>query len=162
MEVPQGYRRPAILTPFQGLWPFLLIPLVVGAPFLLLGLSQVYRVVQLERTWVSARGTVVDNVLVARATGGSYAPVVDFQTTEAGTVRFTDGVGTVPPDYEVGTEVKVLYDPEDVHSARVASWKRLWLAPTSLTCVGLSPMLVGVPVIWVAGRKVGFSRHPAP
>ena len=143
-------------TVSRGLWPFLLIPLVVGAPFLLIGLSQVYSVVQLERSWVSTRGTVVDNVVVARATGASYAPVVDFRTQDGEMVRFTDGVGTIPPDYEVGAEVKVLYDPDDVHSARVASWKRLWLAPTLITTVGLLPILVGVLVVWVVGRRVGF------
>jgi hypothetical protein len=159
MEGLQGNRLPAIRTPFRGLWPFLLIPLIAGAPFLLIGLSEVYRVVQLERNWISAPSTVVDNVVVARATGASYAPVVDFRTMEGETVRFADGVGSIPPDYEVGAEVKVLYDPDDVHSARVASWKRLWLAPMILTCVGLLPMLVGVPVIWVAGPKLGSSRR---
>ena len=159
MEVPQGTRRPAILTLFKDLSPFLLIPLVVGAPFLLIGLSQVYRVVQVERNWISAPGTVVDNVVVARATGGSYAPVVDFQSLEAGAVRFTDGVGTIPPDYEVGAEVKVLYDPDDVHSARVVSWKRLWLGPTLLICAGLLPVLIAAVVRWLVGRGVGSSRR---
>jgi hypothetical protein len=161
MQGPQGNRSPAILTLFKGLSPFLLIPLVVGAPFLLIGLSEVYRVEQLERSWVSTRGTVVDNVVVAFATGASYAPVVDFRTLEGETVRFADGVGSIPPDYEVGADVKVLYDPDDVHSARVASWKRLWLAPTILTCVGLVPMLIGVVVIWVVGRSLSSSRRPA-
>ena len=69
MEVPQGNRGPAIRTLLKGLWPFLPIPLVVGAPLLLIGLSQVFSVVQLERSGVSAPGTVVDNVVVAFATG---------------------------------------------------------------------------------------------
>ena len=156
MEVPQGNRGPARMTLIRDTLPFMLIPIVVGAPFLLIGLSEAYKTVQLERSSISARGTVVDNMTVAFASGASYAPVVDFQSLEAGAVRFTDGVGTIPPDYEVGTEVKVLYDPDDVHSARVASWKRLWLAPTLITTVGLLPILVGVLVVWVVGRRVGF------
>ena len=159
MDGPQGNRRPAILRLFKDLSPFLLIPLVVGAPFLLIGLSEVYRVVQLERSWVSTHGTVVDNVVVARATGASYTPVVDFRTMEAGMVRFTDGVGTIPPDYEVGAEVKVLYDPDDVHSARVVSWKRLWLGPTLLIGAGLLPVLIAAVVLWLVGRGVGSSRR---
>ena len=159
MDGPQENRSPALRTLFKGLSPFLLIPFVVGAPFLLIGLSQVYGVVQLERSWVSTRGTVVDNVVVARATGASYSPVVDFRTMEGETVRFTDSTGTIPPDYEIGAEVKVLYDPDDVHSAQVVSWKRLWLGPTLLICVGLLPILVGVVVIWVAGRKLSSSRR---
>ena len=157
MEGFQGNRLPVMRTVSRGLWPFLLIPLLAGVPFLLIGLSEVYKVVQLERNWVSAPGTVVDNVVVARATGASYTPVVDFRTMEAGMVRFTDGVGTIPPDYEVGTEVKVLYDPEDVHSARIVSWKRLWLVPTLLICAGLLPVVIGTVVLWLVGRGVGSS-----
>ncbi len=160
MEVFQGNSLPVVRTVSRGLWPFLLIPLVAGGPFLLIGLSQVYRAVQQERNWVSARGTVVDNVFVARATGGSYAPVVEFQTIEAGTVRFTDHVGTIPPEYEVGAKVKVLYDPNDVHHAQLVSWERLWLGPTLLICAGLLPVLIAAVVLWLVGRGVGSSRHP--
>jgi len=149
------------MTLIRDTWLFMLIPIVVGAPFLLIGLSEVYKTVQTERSSISTRGTVVDNMTVAFASGASYAPVVDFRTLEGETVRFADGVGSIPPDYEVGAEVKVLYDPDDVHSARVASWKRLWLAPTLITCVGLVPMLVGVVVIWVVVLRAGSSRRPA-
>lgn len=137
----------------------MLIPLVVGAPFLLIGLSEAYKTVQLERSWVSTRGAVVNNTIVAFATGASYAPVVEFCTPEGKTVRFVDGVGTIPPDYEVGVEVKVLYDPDDVHSARVASWKRLWLGPTIITTVSLLPVLIGVPVIWMVEHRSGTLRR---
>jgi hypothetical protein len=159
MEGLQGDGLPVVRTVSRGLWPFLLIPLVAGAPFLLFGLSQVYGVVQQERNWVSARCTVVDNVVVARATGAVYCPVVEFQTMEVGTVRFTDHVGTVPPDYEVGAEVNVLYDPEDVHHARLISWERLWLAPALLVCAGLLPVLIAALVLWLVGRGVGSSRR---
>jgi hypothetical protein len=155
----RGNRLPATRTPLGGLWPFLLIPLMAGAPFLLIGLSQVHRVVQQERSWVSARGTVVDNVVVAYATGASYAPVVDFRTMDGQTVRFVDGVGSIPPDYEVGTEVKILYDPADVHNARIVSWTRLWLGPTLLIGSGLAPVLIAGLVLWLIGRGVGSSRR---
>ena len=157
MEVPRGNRKPAILTLFKDLWAFLLIPLVVGVPFLLIGLSEAYNSLQLEHSWVSTRGTVVDNYWQAFAHGGAaYVPVVDFQTQDGETVRFTDGIGSIPPDYAVGTEVQVLYDPDDIHSARVVSWKRLWLAPTLITCVGLLPVLIAVVVIWVVALRAGF------
>jgi len=147
------------MTLIRDTLPFMLIPIVVGAPFLLIGLSEAYKTVQLERSSISARGTVVDNMTVAFASGASYAPVVDFRTMEAGMVRFTDGVGTIPPDYEVGAEVKVLYDPDDVHSARVVSWKRLWLGPTLLIGAGLLPVLIAAVVLWLVGRGVGSSRR---
>jgi hypothetical protein len=162
MEVPQGRRAPAILTLLKDLWPYVLIPLVIGLPFLLIGLAEAFKSQQLERSWVSTRGTVVDNYWEAFAQGGAaYVPVVDFETLDGQTVRFTDGIGSIPPDYEVGTEVTVLYDPDDVHKARVVSWKRLWFAPTLITCVGLLPVLIAVVVICVVALRAGSSRRLA-
>ena len=159
MEVFQGNRLPVIRTHSRRLWPFLPIPLIGGLPFLLIGLSQVYQVVRMERSWIPAPGTVVDNVVVARATGASYSPVVDFRTMDGETVRFTDSTGTVPPEYEVGGKVKVLYDPHDSRKAQIVSWERLWLGPTLLICSGLLPALIAAVVLWLAGRRVGSSRR---
>jgi len=163
MEVPQGKRRPAVLTLLKDTWAFLLIPLVIGVPFLLIGLSEAYESLQLERSWIFTRGTVVNNYWQAFAQGGAaYVPVVDFETLDGQTVRFTDGIGSMPPDYEVGAEVQVLYDPHDVHHARVVSWKRLWLAPTLITAVGLLPILIAVVLILVVALRARPSRRPSP
>jgi hypothetical protein len=163
MSGTQPAAKSGMLAFMGDAWPFMVIPLLVGIPFLLIGLSEAYKSLQLERNWVSTRGTVVDNYWQAFAQGGAaYVPVVDFQTPEGQTVRFTDGIGSIPPDYEVGSEVRVLYDPDDVHSARVVSWKRLWLAPTLLTSVGLLPTLIAAGVALIVGRKVIVGRRPAP
>jgi hypothetical protein len=163
MEVPQRERKPAILTLLKDLWPYVLIPLVIGLPFLLIGLSEAFKSLQLERSWISTRGTVVDNYWEAFAQGGAaYVPVVDFETLDGQTVRITDGIGSIPPDYAVGTEVQVLYDPDDIRKARVVSWKRLWFAPTLITCVGLLPVLVAVVVICVVALGARSSRRLAP
>jgi hypothetical protein len=156
-----GTQSPGMLGFLGQAWPFMLIPLVVGIPFLLIGLSEGYKSLRLERRWVSTRGTVVDNHWQAFAQGGAaFVPVVDFQTLEGETVRFTDGIGSIPPDYEVGSEVRVLYDPDDIHSARVVSWKRLWLAPTLITSVGLLPVLIACAVMLIVGRKAMVGRRP--
>jgi len=159
MEVFRGNRLPVMRTHSRSLWPFLLIPLIAVSPFLLIGLSQAYGVIQMERNWISAPGTVVDNVVVARATGAAYSPVVEFRTMEGQTVRFTDSTGTVPPEYEVGAKVKVLYDPNDARHGQIVSWERLWLGPTLLTGSGLLPVLIAALVLWLVGRGVGSSRR---
>jgi hypothetical protein len=159
MELLPGNGLPIIWTHSRRLWPFLLIPLIVVAPFLFIGLSQAYQVVRQERNWISAPGTVVDNIIVARATGAAYSPVVEFRTMEGVTVRFTDDVGTIPPEYEVGAKVKVLYDPNDAQNAQLVSWMRLWLGPTLLIGSGLLPVLVAAFVLWLEGRRAGSSSR---
>ncbi|HET7089811.1 MAG TPA: DUF3592 domain-containing protein [Anaerolineae bacterium] len=72
-------------------------------------------------------------------------------------MRFTDGIGNLPPEYEVGAQVDVLYNPKDVDEARISSWVRLWLAPTLLTFVGTLPILIGIGVAWAVRRR--FKSH---
>ncbi len=64
----------------------------------------------------------MDNVWRAFADGGAaYTPLVDFETRHGDVVRSQDGIGSIPPDYQVGAEVTVLCVPDDVQDARVIS-----------------------------------------
>jgi len=135
-------------------WTVILILVLVGGPFLVIGLSEVYKTAQMINAFASARGTVVDNVWQAFAEGSaSYTPVIEFQTVEGQTIRFTDGIGTYPPEYEAGAQVNVLYDPQDVHHARLNSWKRIWFGPTLITFIGALPLLVGFGLAWFMSSK---------
>jgi hypothetical protein len=131
-------------------WGFILIPALVGGPFLAIGLSEVYKTAQMISAFTAGRGTVVDNVWQAFAEGGAaYTPVIEFQTADGQTVRFTDGIGTFPAEYEAGTQVNILYDPQDVHHACLNTWKRIWFAPTLITSIGALPLLVGFALAWL-------------
>ncbi len=149
-----------VVTLFRRVnWYAVLIPVLVGGPFLCIGLSEVYETAQMVSSFVATRGTVVDNVWHAFASGGaSYVPVIEFQTHDGQVTRFTDGIGTYPAEYEVGAEVDVLYDPEDVQQARVYSWKRIWFGPTLITSIGLLPLLIGGGLVWLM-RDKGATRQ---
>jgi hypothetical protein len=138
----------------------ILFLMLIACPFLLIGLSEVYKTAQMTRNFVATRGTVVDNVWRPFAHGGAaYVPVVDFQTRDGQAVRFTDGIGTFPPEYEVGAQVNVLYDPSDVQNARVTSWKRIWFAPTLITSIGMLPILIAIGLAWLMRRRTAPQRH---
>ena len=135
-------------------WLANLIPLLVGCPFLCIGLSEVYKTAQMVNASALARGTVIDNIFRPFAEGGAaYVPVVEFQTRDEQMVRFTDGIGTYPAEYEVGSQVNVLYDPQDVQNARVSSWKRLWFGPTLKPSIGVLPILIGIGLTWIVRRR---------
>lgn len=133
-------------------WP--IIAILMGSPMFCIGLSEAYKSAQITRTFVATEGTVVDNVFRPFAyNGAAYVPVVEFQTHDGQGVHFEDGIGTYPPEYEVGTLVSVLYDPKDVQNAQVNSWKRVWFAPTLITSIGMLPILIGIVWGWVMMRK---------
>jgi hypothetical protein len=140
-------------------WAFVIL-LLSGSPFACVG---VYEATEVQRDLsraVSTQGTVVDNAYVAAYEGtnetGAYYPVVEFVTTAGETVRFTDRIGCLPPDYVEGAQVRVFYDPADPHAARLASWKRLWFAPTLFVAVGVLPAIV----FGVWGRAARWRRRP--
>ena len=148
-------NRPGILV--------LTLTMLVGCPFLGIGLSEVYKTAQLISAFVSTRGTVVDNAYSTDSgpdAGGAYYPVVEFKPEDGKPMRFTDGIGSLPPDYEPGAQVEVLYNPKNADEARINSWKRLWLAPTLITLVGALPILIGIGLAWVVERP--FKQHRTP
>jgi len=82
-------------------------------------------------------------------------PLVEFETKEGQILRFADGIGTIPPEYEVGENVPVLYDPAEPEKARVYSWKRIWFAPLFISAIGLLPILVGLGLALLMRPKDG-------
>lgn len=92
-----------------------------------------------------AQGTVTGNryspANVDGTVSGAYHPVVEFRDARGETIAFIDGVGSLPPDYEIGARVEVLFAPAAPRRARIHSWKRLWLAPAVLTTVGFLPLV---------------------
>jgi hypothetical protein len=69
-----------------------------------------------------AAGRVVDLILRSDARGNAfYYPVVEFDLPDEGrqTVQMT--VGNWPAAYEIGQEVTVAYNPQQLSSARIKS-----------------------------------------
>jgi hypothetical protein len=145
------------------------ILLVVGAPFVLVGAYEAAQTQGLLSRWMQTDGTVVDNSYATTQDGtaisGAYYPVVEFTTASGERVRFTDGIGSLPPDYAVAARVRVLYDPADPRQARLVSWKRLWFVPSLFAVIGLLPSVVFQ--LWRAlaalnERRARAARPPAP
>ncbi|HWE25667.1 MAG TPA: DUF3592 domain-containing protein, partial [Myxococcales bacterium] len=72
-----------------------------------------------------AEGRVVDLAASDSSDSTTYAPVVEFEVNDR-TYRFRDSVGSNPPSYRRGDEVKVLYDPDRPSHARIdrGRWNR--------------------------------------
>ncbi|NMG74408.1 DUF3592 domain-containing protein [Aromatoleum diolicum] len=56
----------------------------------------------------------------------TYRPVVAFAMDSGQQVRFSSMAHSNPPAYELGASVRVLYDPERPHEARIRSFAELW------------------------------------
>lgn len=121
-------------------------------PFFFVGLYEAYQNNQAIKNFTHTEGTVVGNSYTTTYEDGnavgSYLPQVEFTTTNGKNIRFTDQIGSLPPDYEIGSKVQIIYQPANPTNARIHSLKRLWLAPTIFMTVGLLPMIIGLIIIW--------------
>ena len=131
------------------------IPFLISLPFFGFG---VYKVVdtyiKLQGT-IETEGMVVDNDLELFADGGSaYVPVVRFTSESGEIVRFTDSVGSIPPAYEEGEKVKVLYHPDDPKEAYIKTWFRLWFGSVIWLLVGILPVTIDQIVQRVAYKQM--------
>ncbi|MBI5715814.1 MAG: DUF3592 domain-containing protein [Chloroflexi bacterium] len=137
-------------------WIAGLVLLLICVPFISIGAYETISTQQQLNTFVAARGTVVDNSYYTTetdgVTSGAYKPVIEFTAADGEKIRFTDSIGSEPPDYEVGDPVDVVYNPKNVKEARINSWERMWLASTLLISIGLLPILVFVVWMLMARR----------
>jgi len=129
-----------------------------GSPFVVIGGNEALATARELGRGARAEGTVVGNRLVSDRRDGvdehAYVPEVEFRDLLGHSVRFTDGTGSLPPDYAVGERVQVSFARENPTRARILSWKRLWLAPTIFIVAGLLPGLVVAIVLWRVGRRM--------
>ena len=57
-----------------------------------------------------------------------YSPVVEFQVNGV-TYSFENDTASSSPDYEIGSEVRILYDPADPNTAQINTFSARWLFP---------------------------------
>jgi hypothetical protein len=100
------------------------------AGFCLWGAYAAYTSWKLENVGMTTTGIVVRLEESDSAEGGCcvYSPVIEF-TVEGQTYSFEGDTASYPPDYAVGEEVSVLYDPNDPDTAQINKWIERWLFP---------------------------------
>lgn len=115
-------------------------------PFFLVGLYEAYKNYREISGFVHTGGIVVGNYYSTSYhdgnVSGAYQPEVEFLLPTGDKARFTDGIGSLPPDYETGEKVEVVYDPNNPQKARINSLKRIWFAPVLFMAIGLVPFTI--------------------
>ena len=131
---------------------------LISFPFLGIGLYEAYQNQKQIAASIKTSGTVVDNSYATvnhdGTLSGAYYPVVEFTLATGTAVRFNDGIGSLPPDYAVGDQVAVLYNPTDPKDARIYTWKRIWFVPTLFIAIGLLPPVITIVIMRAVGRSL--------
>ena len=95
-----------------------LFSVMITAGFMLIGLLLWFRTKRLIQRAHKARGVVLKIKTVRYENRDTFTPVVRFATSDGRALSFTDPISSYPPEFEIGEQVDVLYDPQDPHKAR--------------------------------------------
>ena len=100
------------------------------AGFCLWGAYAGYTSWRLEQSGETTTGTVIEMEESSSAEGGCcvYSPVIEF-SANGQAYTFESSNASYPPEYEVGEQVQVLYDPSDPETAQINKWSERWLFP---------------------------------
>jgi hypothetical protein len=85
-----------------------------------------------------------------------YSPVVEFQVNGQ-TYSFENDTASSSPDYEIGSEVRILYDPADPNTAQINTFASRWLFPiTIIPAMLLAALILNIFMIraWWRGEDV--------
>ena len=136
----------------RNVWKYTLGFVIVGVALLgtavILGIST-YRFI---RAASSTNGTVQNLVWSSTGSGhGVYQPIVLFADQSGQARTFTES-GSNPPDFRVGQQVRVIYDPNDPSHANIYSFQTLWLLQTCMGILGLLFTTMGSFATWQARK----------
>jgi hypothetical protein len=98
--------------------------------FCLWGGYAAYTSWQLQTNGETVTGVVVELEEHSDAEGGccTYVPIVEY-SVKGQQYSIEGDTASNPPQYEVGEDVSILYDPSDPNKAQINKWTERWLFP---------------------------------
>jgi hypothetical protein len=119
--------------------------LVNGPIFIALALGfGIYTGMFLHRS-VSVDGTVVRLDIVRDNDNNSltYSPVFTFAANDGNSYTVSSNISSNPPSFEVGENVRVLYEPKYPTRAKIGAFWQLWTMPVVFGILGTIASVVG-------------------
>ncbi len=105
---------------------------VLSITMLLIGIVSYVRAKRFLSKAIETRGTVVEEVYKGQSdgAGGMYSPRIRFNDSMGKPYEFTENWSGNRPDFKIGDEVIVLYDPAQPEKARRGGkkWKFFFIA----------------------------------
>jgi hypothetical protein len=135
---------------------------LVGTIFFLIGLGvlangifSVFKVRRQVADSVKTAGTVIGFGKTMGKSGFIYCPQVVFTDAAGRKIQFESEVGSQPPAYNVGQQVRIIYSRENPQKAEIDSLMSLWFVPGCMAAFGLVFLFLGF-VLFMVGIFIQF------
>jgi hypothetical protein len=132
---------------------------IIGAACALAAIGTFGSQMKFVKTAYRMNGVVVDNVASRNSDndGNTYAPVVEYPGTDGAPQRFTAGVSSSPPSFELGERVAVLVS-KDGTKRSIDSFGQLWFLPLFMGIFAVVFGGIGGGMMAYRIRKTNFAR----
>jgi len=98
------------------------------------------------------KGIVIKVKKITFENRDTFSPVIRFTTNDGRALSFTHPIFSYPPEFKVGDQADVLYDPQDPHKARaVKNASDLYLTAKLFGAAGTALLAAGILVGAVIG-----------
>ncbi|MBN2411118.1 DUF3592 domain-containing protein [candidate division KSB1 bacterium] len=120
-----------------------LVFFLIGLTLLIAGFLSYFSTQKFITHSTVTTGTVIDLVRGTSGTDDSatssyvYYPVVQYETINGVVIEFHSRIGSNPPSYRKGDQVRVRYPEKDPYKARIDSFMQIWFVSIILGCLGI-------------------------
>jgi hypothetical protein len=122
---------------------------LLGGLFVMIGVFLFIRTRSFIGKAREVRGRVIEMVYSSGSEdGGGYSPIYQFKTFEGQDIEVQDGISSNPPQFKVGQEIQVLYDPDNPRKARIKKWMNLYFTSVLFGGLGLIFGSVGIGLVF--------------
>ena len=135
----------------------------IGTVLFIAGCVWGYQRAVLYLEGAAAQGQVVEILKSSRRDGYSYRPVVEFLVGGEAKHRLIGSPGHGGPWYELGSTVKVLYDPKNPETAMIADFREFFQEPLFVGLIGLLLLAPSIVVLFLSRRasRIGSRSRKA-
>jgi hypothetical protein len=101
-----------------------------------------------------AEGTVIELIESRGGKGGyTYSPVVEFADRFGQRHEHRSSMGSNPPRFSVGDKVQIVYDQNDLDSAKINHWLHLYFAPFLVLFFAVDFIIMAV-ILFIVARFI--------
>ena len=119
------------------------ILIVLGLPFLGAGGYMYIDNQSFVKSALYTEGELIEYAVHSDSDGTTYTPIVSFEVDNE-IIQFTSKMSSTARPYEVGGRVPVLYQPTDIHNARIDSNMDLVIFPLIFVGTGTLVLLIAL------------------
>lgn len=95
------------------------------------------------KSGIRTTGTVVEVIVNEDSDGDTYCPVFEFTDEQQQVVRYKYYISSSPPDWDIGDEATLVYNPNNTNEVKVYTYYGLYGISVTLMAIAMPFLVIG-------------------